>query len=66
MVKKQCYLIPPAPTKAKIRERWRRIQQGDIAAALGIDGVRFEDGNIDADQDFDYNFGYQEDGEPYE
>jgi hypothetical protein len=54
VIKRQCYLIPPAPTKQKICQRWLKIQSGDLTGALGIDGVRFDDGEID------YNFGFDD------
>jgi hypothetical protein len=59
----QCYLIPPAPTKEKIRQRWLKIQRGDLTAALGIDGVRFDDGFNNDGGEIDYNFGFNDEEE---
>lgn len=63
VVKRQCYLIPPAPTKEKIRQRWLKIQRGDLTAALGIDGVRFDDGVNNDGGEIDYNFGFDDEEE---
>lgn len=60
VVKRQCYLIPPAPTKEKIRQRWLKIQRGDLEGALGIDGIRFDDGMNNDGGEIDYNFGYDD------
>lgn len=51
VIKKNAYLVPQPPSKQKIKERWRAAQRGDLTAALGIEGVRFDDGTPLPDAD---------------